>query len=506
MAAKQLASFGERLLSSSVPTANPFAAGLGYSNECSGNMTGFSEALFKRLVEFLEGRSFRGFTIHAPNSTGLKLCSLVSDKHTVLQLLSAFESEQHVQVRYSPAGKKRFVNLLPSLWVRLPSTLRVHVSLTSGESEDFHFELEFWQERDAYFEAASANHIARRLWKDVARKHGLFEPGKIRDYACILPRPHASSHPFPIDLVFTWVNADDEEWQKLYATYAPAKKSDATSRARFHNRNELLYSLRSWDQYAPFIRNVFIVSNCRPPQWIDLDNKRMQWVPHEAILPASALPTFSSHAIEACLHKIPGLAKHFIYSNDDCFLTRTSTAGDFFYPNGIAKVRLEPYGQVNGTPDASHPDYLNGARNAKALVENAFGLSPTQLTVHAPSALRRDVLEELERKFGDHIKVTVQNKFRAPQDVAVASFFHAHYALLAGKAVPDETTVWLVKENHNFQKKIARLKTLKRRSSRKLPLSICLNDGADSHLNDVWNAAVTDFLQTFYNKKSQFEK
>jgi hypothetical protein len=505
---KTINKLGERLLlSSSVPTAKSFPGpDFEQTEECSDNLAGVSDALFQRLVDFLEGRNFRGIIIHTPHGTGLKLCSLMSEKQTVLQHLKAFEREHHVQVHCLPAGKRRLANLLPSLSLRFSSVRRVHVSLSGGRTEEFHFELEFWQERDAYFEAASANHISRRLWKDTAGKHGLFDPGKIRNYASILPRPHASSHPFPIDLVFTWVNADDEEWQELYAKYAPAKKSDATSRARFHNRNELLYSLRSWDQYAPFIRKVFIVSNCRPPEWIDLNNPKIHWVPHETILPASALPTFSSHAIEACLHKIPGLADHFIYSNDDFLLTNRASAADFFYPNGIAKVRLEPYGQVNGDPYPGHPDYLNGARNSNVLIERVFATSPTQLVTHSPAAMRRDVLQELEIQFGDDLGRTIHNRFRAPDDVAVATYLHAHYAVLSGKAVPDHTPVWLIQANHPFRKRLRKLQGWKKRSSHKLPLSICLNDGAESHLNEQWNVSVTEFLGNFYAKKSQFEK
>ena len=39
-------------------------------------------------------------------------------------------------------------------------------------------------------------------------------------------------------------------------------------------------------------------------------------------LPADALPTFSSHAIESRLHHVPDLAEHFLYSNDDMFFGR----------------------------------------------------------------------------------------------------------------------------------------------------------------------------------------
>ena len=49
-----------------------------------------------------------------------------------------------------------------------------------------------------------------------------------------------------------------------------------------------------------------------------MDSSRLQIIPHTAIFPnKSHLPVFSSPAIEAHLHRIPGLSPKFIYFNDD---------------------------------------------------------------------------------------------------------------------------------------------------------------------------------------------
>ena len=44
----------------------------------------------------------------------------------------------------------------------------------------------------------------------------------------------------------------------------------------------------------------------------------------------SHLPTFSSPAIEANIHHIPGLSNRFIYFNDDVFLGAPTMPDDFF--------------------------------------------------------------------------------------------------------------------------------------------------------------------------------
>ena len=78
--------------------------------------------------------------------------------------------------------------------------------------------------------------------------------------------------------------------------------------------DQLLYSLRSIELYAPWIRHVFIVTNGQIPYWLDLE--RVTIITHNDIYPdKSHLPTFSSPSIETHLHRIPNLSERFIYLN-----------------------------------------------------------------------------------------------------------------------------------------------------------------------------------------------
>ena len=47
-------------------------------------------------------------------------------------------------------------------------------------------------------------------------------------------------------------------------------------------------------------------------------------------MPAEILPTFSSHPIELHLHRIKGLSEHFVYFNDDLFITKPLPPERFF--------------------------------------------------------------------------------------------------------------------------------------------------------------------------------
>ena len=55
---------------------------------------------------------------------------------------------------------------------------------------------------------------------------------------------------------------------------------------------------------------------------------------HEQIMPSQYLPTFNSSSLELFLHKIPGLARHWLFFNDDSFIMNPVTLEMFFDPSG----------------------------------------------------------------------------------------------------------------------------------------------------------------------------
>jgi UDP-N-acetylglucosamine-lysosomal-enzyme len=90
---------------------------------------------------------------------------------------------------------------------------------------------------------------------------------------------------------------------------------------RYRDSEELRYSLRSLVRFAPWIRHIYLVTDNQIPYWLDLSHPRLTVVPHSDIFPnKSHLPVFSSPAIEAHIHRIPGLSQRFIYFNDDVML------------------------------------------------------------------------------------------------------------------------------------------------------------------------------------------
>ena len=54
-------------------------------------------------------------------------------------------------------------------------------------------------------------------------------------------------------------------------------------KGRYRDNEELRYSLRSVWQFAPWVRNIYIVTNGQVPKWLNLDNDKIWIVTHEDI-------------------------------------------------------------------------------------------------------------------------------------------------------------------------------------------------------------------------------
>ena len=177
-----------------------------------------------------------------------------------------------------------------------------------------------------------------------------------------------------IDLVYLWVNGSDEKWlAKKNAALAksgmPLSKS-AASNNRWRDCDELKYSLRSVEKFAPWVNHIYIVTDEQVPEWLDLNNPKISIIDHKQIIPNEILPLFHSNAIEVFLWKIPNLSEYFLYSTDDMFFGKDVTPSFFFDENGnpivILKERwrsfknLEDYSQVN-----SRLFMINTARTIK---------------------------------------------------------------------------------------------------------------------------------------------
>ncbi|RLN63693.1 hypothetical protein BBP00_00003950 [Phytophthora kernoviae] len=116
-------------------------------------------------------------------------------------------------------------------------------------------------------------------------------------------------------------------------------KDDSNSDNRFRDNEELRYSLRSLEKYAPWVRHIYVVTDGQIPSWLDIESPKLSIVKHRDIFTnESHLPVFSSPAIEWSLDNIPGLSDMFLYFNDDVFLGSPIRPEDFVSQAGVQKV------------------------------------------------------------------------------------------------------------------------------------------------------------------------
>ena len=133
-----------------------------------------------------------------------------------------------------------------------------------------------------------------------------------------------------IDVVVLWVDGADPAWLEEKRKYAPPTAADSNSANRYRDWGLLPYWFRSIERFMPWVRKVHFVTWGHVPAFLNLDAPKLHVVRHEDFIPAEFLPTFSSHTIEMNIHRIPGLAEHFVYFNDDMFLLRAMEPDGFF--------------------------------------------------------------------------------------------------------------------------------------------------------------------------------
>jgi len=244
---------------------------------------------------------------------------------------------------------------------------------------------------------------------------------------------------FPVDAVYTWVDATDAGWREQIAAFRDIGALDLD---RFAQSDELRYSLRSLDLFAPWIRRIHIFSNCQPPGWFQ-PSDRVRWIDHREVIDPDFLPLFNSEAIETFLHRIPHMTQHFLYLNDDFFIWNDAVPSAFFTFDGKTIAHLAPRGSViywmqsieAGVAEDWQSARVNGAR----LLQARHGFLPTRQHEHVPYALDRSAIEELERELPAEFEAVRRSRFRDPADVSLIPFVYHHWAVKKGRAIARTT-------------------------------------------------------------------
>ena len=391
-----------------------------------------------------------------------------------------------------------------------PSSLRVfrpritHGGLRYGAANAVR--LEFWRMGAETIEAPHANALTRRVmptadieiteisrfgrtWRTIA---GMFDA-------------HPAEFVQDVDMVFSWVDGSSSEFQRQRAAqmegYVVGEGDEGA--ARFRHVDELRYALRSVHMYAPWVRRIFIATDSPRPAWL-ADDPRVTVVPSEEFFAdTSVLPIHNSHAVEAQLHHIDGLAEHFLYSNDDMFFGRPVEPELFFSPAGISRFVECDVLIGTGAPATYRSGHDNALRVNRALLHERFGRTITNDLEHCATPLRRSVMRELEQTFPEDFARTAGSRFRSATDVSVTNSLYHYYAMFTGRAVATTAP-----RTRYFQTTLAdSLRRMERLSERNDVDMFCLNDGGSGVEvpEEVRVRVVTELLERMFPVRAPWE-
>lgn len=312
----------------------------------------------------------------------------------------------------------------------------------------------------------------------------------------------------PIDLVYLWCDMNDERWnerrkKEVEKWRDTIKLVEEESVARYQSHDELRYSLRSVEMYAPWIRDIFIVvcDYATLPSWLNISNPRLHIVRHSEIIPAEYLPCYNSVTIEHFISRIPDLAEHFLYANDDMFFFDSVTSYFFFDDNGLPKKRVTA---ETFRPQQGH--YATKLNNSFNLIKeqhpelkneelNTLHLMPH----HGIDSYRKSHNLATYERYREAIEKTLGCPFRRSCDIQRVIYLMEEIATYGGssiiisKTTPDS----MCGTGASWRRKLDNALRLR-------PKLFCLNASHENTPDDFkWLSLVEQML---YPNMSQFEK
>lgn len=370
--------------------------------------------------------------------------------------------------------------------------------------------IEFWaeivSESRAVIEAPAENRAAKLMSdSEFTLQKTSTAAGRECRTPMVLNRTMLEDVTFPIDAVYTWVDGADPQWieskHRLEADLAgDVYHPEANHEARFESKDELKYSLRSVEYFAPWFRRIYIVTSGQVPSWLNVDHPKIRMISHTDIYDnPDHLPTFNSNSIISRLHHIPDLSEHFIYLNDDVMLGKPVQPHDFYLPTGLAKVFPSRNHRPFGAPTAEDGPHFNLTRNIRGLLESEFGITVTRAVKHTPYPLLKSVQFEMENRFPVAFEHTWSSRFRHHDDIVADQLYH-YYAQIVGRAVATSITYRYINiRDENYRWVLRDTLRLRNRST------MCLNDAPVEGVEPLTDDEVGDFLDAYFPCRSSFE-
>lgn len=330
---------------------------------------------------------------------------------------------------------------------------------------------------------------------------------------------------FKIDVVYLWVDDTDKKWrtekEKWFKkiTGKELLRKDSVGAERFRDNGELMYSLRSVAECIPWINHIYIITGFNQvPKWLNTKHKKITVVSDTEIMPADALPTFSSGAIEKCLPNIPGLSEHFLLMNDDMFFNKKLSPSYFFDNNGNAKYVYSSAHKLSAKELNQCSAYQAQIYFAQEAISNLYHKN---FFKYAPSHgidpyIKSSMLKCLnEPSLYDKFQSQIRNKFRTANEFqrfifnlydfanGQAKFIHARakkygrHKLL--NAIYNILHAHTIRNSNIYVSNVVGKENLLKQAP-----TFCINDGPENDIAILKQNR--EFLETRFPNKSEFEK
>lgn len=328
-----------------------------------------------------------------------------------------------------------------------------------------------------------------------------------------------------IDFVITWVDMNDPKWKADFSKYSGRKENtkNGVSEARFRDNGFLRYWFRGVEKFAPWVRRIHFVTSGQKPEWLDESNPKINLVNHKDYIPEEFLPTYNSVVIERYIHRIPGLADHFVYFNDDFYIINTIAPTRFFrngMPCDIAAFLYNPswsqwYKRIKNNLKIInrhfdkrevmrrdrdkwfHKSYGSKARWNYLL--KPYGKFITLRTPHNAQPYLKSTFEEVWAVAGRELTETSVNRFRALNDLTPELF--RTWQICRGNFEPYNT----YSDTKMFPLMVRPRQAVRAIYNQSYSL-ICLNDNVHIRNYDRVMADIRAAFESILPEKSGFER
>lgn len=280
-----------------------------------------------------------------------------------------------------------------------------------------------------------------------------------------------------IDAVYLWVDDSDPEWLQRKSSALGTETAHAkVGASRFRQHGELTASLAMLAKNAPFIRRVFIVTDNQLPPVHDLANVpfEIRVINHSDFMPAEFLPTYSSRALTANLHRIGELSEKFLYLNDDVFITRTAQPSNWFAGDKIV-LRYTDTEMPSRVSLAADEVVYNARWRTIDLANSRQWPNIDGMPQHGAHPFLKSALQELWNEFPEDMQRVSASRVRTA-DGLLPEWLHNLYVNSQGKARIESGSYKYIAINDRSSLPAIIHMLLKRGEF----LTVCLNDVAET--------------------------